>query len=182
MIEYQLVRSRRKTLAIQIDKDGQVIVRAPLACSRQVIETFLKEKQGWILKKSGELKSRAQERLMEPSFSDEERRELAQKAGEVLARRTSYFAKKMGVTYGRITIRDQKTRWGSCSGRGNLNFNWRLILMPENVLDYVVVHELAHRREMNHSSRFYQVVESVIPEYRESMEWLRKNGSRYIKR
>ena len=82
----------------------------------------------------------------------------------------------MQVTYGRITIRDQKSRWGSCSGKGNLNFNWRLILAPEEVLDYVVVHELAHRLEMNHSVRFWGHVERVLPDYKDRRLWLRKNG------
>lgn len=84
----------------------------------------------------------------------------------------------MGVSYGRISIREQKTRWGSCSSQGNLNFNWRLIFAPENVLDYVVVHELAHRKEMNHSKAFYAIVESVLPDYRVSRKWLRDNGDR----
>ena len=83
----------------------------------------------------------------------------------------------MGVTYGRISIREQKTRWGSCSSAGNLNFNWRLIFAPESVLDYVVVHELAHRKEMNHSRTFYDIVESILPDYRISRRWLRDHGS-----
>ena len=82
----------------------------------------------------------------------------------------------MGVSYGRIAIREQKTRWGSCSSKGTLNFNWRLILAPEEVLDYVVVHELAHRREMNHSKAFYAIVESVLPDYRQARRWLREHG------
>lgn len=90
--------------------------------------------------------------------------------------RTAFFHKITGGNYTSITIRDQKTRWGSCSSNGNLNFNWRLIFAPENVIDYVVVHELAHRKQMNHSPAFYAVVESVLPDYREPQEWLRKNG------
>lgn len=82
----------------------------------------------------------------------------------------------MGVTYGRITIREQKTRWGSCSSKGNLNFNWRLIFAPEYVLDYVVVHELAHRKEMNHSKAFYAVIESVLPDYQTAKKWLKDHG------
>jgi predicted metal-dependent hydrolase len=82
----------------------------------------------------------------------------------------------MGVTYGRISIREQKTRWGSCSSAGNLNYNWRLIFAPEEIVDYIVVHELAHRLEMNHSKAFYYIVESVLPDYRKAQKWLRENG------
>ena len=82
----------------------------------------------------------------------------------------------MGVTYGRITIRAAKTRWGSCSGAGNLNFHWKLILMPDEVLDYVVVHELAHRKQMNHSPAFWAEVEKVLPDYRERRRWLKNWG------
>ena len=184
MIEYQLIRSSRKTLAIQITGDAQVIVRAPMRCSRQRIEGFIREKEGWIVRKTEEVKERQRERRTEPglSFTEEEKSRYIEEARTVFNRKVKDYAEKMGVTYGRITIREQKTRWGSCSGKGNLNFNWRLILMPEPVLDYVVVHELAHRKEMNHSSRFYMEVERVMPEYREYQAWLRKNGGRYIKR
>lgn len=102
-----------------------------------------------------------------------------QKAGETIAVRAAYFAQKMGVSYGKITIREQKTRWGSCSSKGNLNFNWKLILMPREVLDYVVVHELAHRKEMNHSRAFYQVVESIMPDYKIWQNWLREHEGQY---
>ncbi|PNV60613.1 metal-dependent hydrolase [Clostridium sp. chh4-2] len=184
MIEYQLIRSSRKTLAIQITGEGQVIVRAPMRCSRQRIEGFIREKEDWIVRKTEEVKERQRERRTEPglSFTEEEKSRYIEEARTVFNRKVKDYAEKMGVTYGRITIREQKTRWGSCSGKGNLNFNWRLILMPEPVLDYVVVHELAHRKEMNHSSRFYMEVERVMPEYREYQAWLRKNGGRYIKR
>ena len=90
--------------------------------------------------------------------------------------RTAFFHKITGGNYTSITIRDQKTRWGSCTSEGNLNFNWRLIFAPEQVLDYVVVHELAHRKEMNHSPAFYAVVASVMPEYKTYEQWLRDNG------
>ena len=97
-------------------------------------------------------------------------------AREIFTRKAAYYASVMKVTYGRISIREQKTRWGSCSSKGNLNFNWRLIFAPEEVLDYIVVHELAHRREMNHSQAFYDIVESVLPEYKKEQKWLREHG------
>ena len=88
----------------------------------------------------------------------------------------------MGVTYGKITIRNQKTRWGSCSKTGNLNFNCLLMLAPPQVLDAVVVHELAHRKEMNHSPRFYREIEKVYPEYEKWNRWLKENGAILLKR
>ena len=111
-----------------------------------------------------------------PPLSEAERARYIKIARDIFTRKTEYYARLMGVTYGRISIREQKTRWGSCSSKGNLNFNWRLILAPEEVLDYVVVHELAHRREMNHSKAFYAVVESMLPDYRRAQKWLRDNG------
>lgn len=97
-------------------------------------------------------------------------------ARDIFTKKAAYYARIMNVAYGRISIREQKTRWGSCSSKGNLNFNWRLIFAPEEVLDYVVVHELAHRREMNHSKAFYAIVESVLPDYRSPRRWLREHG------
>ena len=88
----------------------------------------------------------------------------------------------MGVTYGKVTIRSQKTRWGSCSARGNLNFNCLLMLTPPEVQDYVLVHELAHRIEMNHSPRFWKIVENVLPDYKRRKQWLRKEGTLLIER
>jgi len=90
--------------------------------------------------------------------------------------RVEYFANIMGVTYGNITIRNQKTRWGSCSSKGNLNFNCLLMLAPSEILDYVVVHELCHRKQMNHSKAFWLEVEKVLPDYKESIEWLKEEG------
>ena len=100
-------------------------------------------------------------------------------AREVLGARTGYYARKMGVTYGRISIREQKTSGGSCSSVGNLNYNWKLVLMPPGVLDYVVVHELAHRREMNHSAAFWKVVATWMPDYKKYRKWLRDNGNQF---
>lgn len=101
-------------------------------------------------------------------------------AKEIIPRRAACFAARMGVSYGRITIREQKTRWGSCSQKGNLNFNWKLVLMPPEILDYVVVHELAHRKEMNHSPRFWAVVEKELPDYRKRREELKIRGREFI--
>ena len=93
-----------------------------------------------------------------------------------------YFAPQVGVSYGRITIRNQKTRWGSCSGKGNLNFNCLLMLTPPEVIDYVVVHELCHRKEMNHSKAFWDQVERILPDYKVSEAYLKKEGGAIMAR
>lgn len=97
-------------------------------------------------------------------------------ARDVIEQRCNYYSRLMNVNYNRIAIRDQKTRWGSCSSKKNLNFNWRLIMAPAGVLDYVVVHELSHLKEMNHSKRFWREVEQVMPEYKKYNNWLKENG------
>ncbi|MDF2988876.1 MAG: putative metal-dependent hydrolase [Eubacterium sp.] len=95
----------------------------------------------------------------------------------IIEQRVGYFSKIMGVTPGKITVREQKTRWGSCSSRGNLNFNWKLIMARPEVLDYVVIHELCHMKEMNHSDRFWALVKELCPRYKEYRKWLKDNGS-----
>lgn len=170
-ITYQWIRSRRKTIAIQIDREGQVIVRTPYGITKRQVEEFLDEKKDWLLQTRQRVEKRKTEQI---PISEEVRREGIERAKRIFPERTAYFAKRMGVDYGRITIREQKTRWGSCSSKGNLNFNWRLVLLDPELLDYVVVHELAHRREMNHSVAFWKVVEAELPDYRERRRRLKE--------
>lgn len=176
-----LVRSSRKTLAVQIRADGTVIARAPLRMPKDRILCFLSEKASWIRMQQGRMQERENMRQQARIHLDAaQEKELRERAKSVLAQRTAYFARQIGVTYGRITVRDQKTRWGSCSQTGNLNFNFRLILAPLEVLDYVVVHELCHRRQMNHSTQFWQEVAQVLPDYRKRKAWLTENGWRLM--
>ena len=176
-----LVRSSRKTLAVQIRADGTVIARAPLRMPKDRILCFLSEKASWIRMQQGKMQERENMRQQARIHLDAaQEKELRERAKSVLAQRTAYFARQIGVTYGRITVRDQKTRWGSCSQTGNLNFNFRLILAPPEVLDYVVVHELCHRRQMNHSAQFWQEVAQVLPDYRKRKAWLTENGWRLM--
>ncbi|MDD7142629.1 M48 family metallopeptidase [Bariatricus sp. HCP28S3_C2] len=175
-ITYEIIKSSRKTIAVEVRQDGSVLVRAPRNCPQSRIDTFLKEKQAWVLAKVEEQKEKEADSMKIQPLSEAEQRLYRDKAREIFEQKVSYYAQMMGVSYGRIAIRDQKTRWGSCSGEGNLNFNWRLIFAPAGVLDYVVVHELAHRKEMNHSPRFWRVVEDTMPEYRKYQKWLKENG------
>lgn len=182
--EITLIRSRRKSLAIEITPELQVVVRAPAQMPVREINAFVQEKDDWIrahLQRMAE-KKRLREQCREQALSKEELQELAAQAMKLIPQKVRYYAPIIGVTYGRITIRNQRTRWGSCSGKGNLNFNCLLLLMPEEVLDYVVVHELCHRKEMNHSARFWEEVEKILPDYRQRRKWLKDNGGRIMDR
>lgn len=172
-----MIYSTRKTIAIQIMEDGRVVVRAPKRAGKCAIEKFLTEKENWIRTKQEDIRD-AYENKKSEQLSDAQKLKMKDLAKEVFAAKTAHYARIMGVTYGRITIREQKTRWGSCSSAGNLNFNWKLLLGPEEVVDYVVIHELAHRREMNHSARFYAVVAEIMPDYKVWQRWLKVNGKR----
>ncbi len=102
------------------------------------------------------------------------------KAREIISSSVSYWSSRMGVRYGRIAIREQKTRWGSCSEKGNLNFNWRLVLAPPEIRDYVVIHELSHLAHLNHSREFWNKVAEFCPEYKTRRRWLKENGHTLI--
>ena len=180
--EIKVIRSSRKTMVLEIIKDGMILVRAPYRMPESEIRRFIQEKSDWIEKHVQRIEER--QRTLPPveGLTMKDIRKLADQASVVIPKRVEYFAEKIPVTYGRITIRNQKTRWGSCSGKGNLNFNCLLMLAPPEVLDYVVVHELCHRKEMNHSERFWREVENILPDYRERKKWLKENGERLIAR
>ena len=175
---YEVIYSGRKTLAIQISAQGRVTVRAPRRTPKSTIDRFLTEKEGWVLKHLQKARESRPKPGDTPAPDAATRRHYISIARDIFTQKVAYYAEIMNVTYGRISIKEQKTRWGSCSSKGNLNFNWRLIFAPGDVLDYVVVHELAHRREMNHSKAFYAIVESVLPDYKTRQKWLRENGNR----
>ena len=169
----QLIRSNRKTICIEITKDAKILVRAPYRATNGEIQRFLEEKADWIQKNLQKMQERQANREL---LKEEEIEELADKALEVIPKKVAHFAPLVGVDYGRITIRNQKTRWGSCSSKGNLNFNCQLMLLPDEIIDYVVVHELCHRNEMNHSPAFWAEVERILPDYKERRKWLKENG------
>lgn len=177
----KIIRSNRKTLSLQVNSEG-VIVRAPLTASDADINAFISNHKEWIDKNLEKLSCRQKELAAFDPITIQDINELADKAMEVIPERVRYYAPKIGVTYGSITIRNQRTRWGSCTSNGNLNFNCLLMLAPPQVLDSVVVHELCHRKEMNHSDRFYAEVYRVYPEYDKWNKWLKENGPTLISR
>ena len=184
-IKIEIIRSSRKTLAIEIRPDMRVIVRAPYQASGNYIEQFISDRADWIvehLRKLEQKNRQCNEALPVKKLSNDEIKKLADKACTYSPGRVAHFAPLVDVTYGRITIRNQRTRWGSCSSRGNLNFNCLLMLTPPEVIDYVVVHELCHRKEMNHSWRFWDEVARVLPGYAEQEKWLKTHGNEIMKR
>ena len=176
-IRVQVIRSGRKSLGLEVRPDGTVLARIPARLSDRELKAFIEKQQEWILKKVNQVKKRADARtkIQVPSVDALSDAEI-QKIKDKIADRVKYYCAVMQVTVGRITIRNQKTRWGSCSQAGNLNFNCRLMKMPPEVLDYVVVHELCHRKQMNHSRAFWEEVEKVLPDYRVTRQWLKQNG------
>ena len=180
-IQYQVIRSGRKTLSLELSPKG-LLVRAPYAVTQAQIEDFIRSNENWIESHRAKLQKAMEAQNGAEKLTLEELRALADRAAAVIPPRVAYYAEKIGVTYGRITIRNQKTRWGSCSAKGNLNFNCLLMMTPPDVIDYVIVHELCHRLEMNHSPRFWKYVASIMPDYKDKQKWLRENGQVLIDR
>ncbi len=178
---YKIIRSRRKTLGLEVNSEG-VTVRAPLRISEAEIEKFVKQHAGWIEKNLKKIEERKRALADIEPLAAEDIKELAERAIKVIPERVEHYAKMLGVTYGRITIRNQRSKWGSCSSKGNLNFNCLLMLTPPEVIDSVVVHELCHRKEMNHSERFYAEVLRVFPDYYRWNKWLKENGGAIMAR
>ncbi len=213
----KLVRAKRRTIAIIIEKDGSLTVRAPKRAAQHDIEQFIHEKADWILRtrekllaipetprkqfmdgekflfvgREYELKLVAPQR---PSlkFEDEFRlgvtsqsraalfftRWYKEQALLVISTRVQHYAALHGFQPKQVKISSATTRWGSCTSSGNLNFTWRLVMAPLEVIDYVVIHELAHLRVHNHSAKFWKLVESIEPQFKERRKWLRLNGEK----
>lgn len=168
-LRYEVKYSSRKTLALCV-KEGQLIVRAPIGVPCETIEKAISSHMPWIEK---QMDRQAAKRELMSGISDAKIAELKKQAKNVLKTKTEYFSRIMNLKYGRITITSAKTRFGSCSSKGNISYSYRLMLYPEEAIDYVVVHELAHLREMNHSKRFYAIIESVLPDYKSRKKLLK---------
>jgi predicted metal-dependent hydrolase len=211
----KLVRASRRTIALIVERDGSLTVRAPKRATLRDIEQFIHEKAGWILRTRERLQAIPQRpgrkyidgetflflgneyplKLVSPQrpalkFKDQftlgktsQNRAQAlftrwykEQALQLFSERVAYYASLHGFHPKQVRISSARTRWGSCTSTGNLNFTWRLVMAPLEVIDYVVVHELAHLRVHNHSPKFWKLVESIDPHYKTRRKWLRLNG------
>lgn len=222
-ISYEVVRSRRRTADIVIERDGRVLVRAPKTIPPERIEDIVEAKRYWIYKTLAEWRDLNATRVLREYRNGEgflylgrsyrlsliadqdeplllkggrfclrwdlvERGEVkAAKAAfreyfiargrERMTDRVQYYAPKIGVTPRRIDVRELGHRWASCSPRGNLAFHWKCMMAPPTIIDYIVVHELCHFHQRDHTEAFWNEVDKVLPFYQERKDWLKKNGA-----
>ena len=171
MTPYEVIRSRRRTVSLEIRPDLTVLVRAPLRMTGVEVDSFVRRHEGWLTKHLAQMETRRQNH---PEPTAEEAQALIAKAKAVLPGKVTYYAAKMGVSPAGITITGAKTRFGSCSPKNRICFSWRLMTYPDEAIDYVVVHELAHIRHKDHSPAFHAFVASVLPDHVQRRKLLRQ--------
>ncbi len=193
MISYiHHIHPRSKSIKISIEPSGEVVVTTPRFTPKWSINAALKKSNRWIQRQLAKINQQQKYNQTSDTInifgkthlkttlnlnSDRTINQfLKSTATRYILPRTKQLAKKMKIKFNHITLRQQKTRWGSCSNQGNLNFNWRLVHYPTKIIDYVIIHELAHRRHMNHSTLFWDLVKKYDPEYLKHRGWLKRNG------
>ena len=177
MDETVVVRRSRRAgrWTLRVPWGGPPVLTVPARLPAREVERIVAAHREWIAREQAKHVPRL--RLDPAAVSESEARSATRELAAMVAEEE---AQALGVAFARIQVRDQRTRWGSCSSRGTLSFNWRLALAPHAVLDYVVVHELCHLREPNHSPRFWRLVESRRPGWREQRAWLREHGAELL--
>ncbi len=181
MFDPIITKVKSKSIRIRITPDGKAEIRVPLRTSQRVIEEILRENRAQIekmIQQHEARKQQAQEHFgVLPVFDENRLAEYTEQTRRLLNSRLDGFARQIGVTYCRVSVKKAVSRWGSCSSKGNLNFNCLLAAVPPEVADYIMVHELCHRKQMNHSPAFWAEVERILPDYRQSEQWLKQYGS-----
>ena len=160
---YKIEYWRKKKIQLSV-KGGELRVYAPYGTNDDVIEAVVQKHKRWI---KNHLEYARKKDEIENALTDDEILKLKREARRYIIPRVEYYSNLLNIKHGRITITSAKTRFGSCSSRGNLSFSYRIMLYDKDLVDYVIVHEVAHLLELNHSERFYKIVESVLPDYRE---------------
>ena len=174
-IRVSVIRSARKSLGLEVRDANTVLARIPTRVSDRELKAFVENHRSWILEKTEVMAEREENRKSTPAPPPELLSKTDRKKNQLKnGKRVRHYCETMGVTVGYVTVKNQKTRWGSCSAKGNVNFNYQLAFLPDELLDYVVIHELAHRRHMNHSRAFWAEVEKYCPDYLERREQLKE--------
>jgi predicted metal-dependent hydrolase len=177
MYKIKLIKSFRRTISISIEQDGSLTVRAPRGIANHHIDDFLKEKSSWIEKHISKAKEKDEKaRALTSKIDSKKILYYKKKIRKILEERTQYFASKYNLRFQKIRLSSARKRWGSCSSSNSLNFNWRIIFAPKEVLDYLVIHELAHTRHKNHQKQFWNLVEEMDPLYKQNRKWLKNNS------
>lgn len=170
----KIIRAKRRSIGLRITKDAELIIRAPKWVPVYEIERLVAKKSNWIIKKQELLRSRL--KVPKIILTEDEKNAYKSKALIYFNDRVKHYANCCGLVYKSVKVNEAKTRWGSCGGNDSLNFTWRLILAPYRVIDYVVVHELMHIKQKNHSRKFWAEVKNLIPDYKKDEQWLKDNG------
>lgn len=176
----KIKKSKRKSIGIEIKPDLTVLVRAPFFLSDNTIKKLVAQKANWIENKIKQIKEK--ETLNLPIFSKKEIEILREKTRVLITPKAEYYAKILGVSFNKLSVKKQRSVWGSCSAKKNINLNLLLSLCPEEVVNYIVVHELCHLKQLNHSKFFWAEVEKILPDYKSARLWLKHNGNALIKR
>ena len=174
-VTYTLKKSRRaRRLRLAVYCDGTIVVTTPFNLKETTVEKFIREKSDWLFTKLAFFKQFKGKALTR--YSEQDYFEYKEKAYDLAVERIKYFNRTYKLHYNKINIKNQKTRWGSCSKKGNLNFNYKIALLPQRVADYIIVHELCHLQEFNHSQKFWTLVSKVMPDYLDVRNDLKKSG------
>lgn len=179
-LNVKIIKSKRKSIGVEIKPDLTILVRAPYSVNDATIKKLLAEKSPWIEKKIKEISNNNKNSL--PEFTDKELEVLREQTRAIITPKAEYFAKILNVSFNKLFVKKQRSVWGSCSSKKNINFNLLLCLCPENVIDYIVVHELCHLKQLNHSKQFWAEVEKIFPKHKEAKNWLKTEGNKLIKR
>lgn len=168
-----IIRSRRRSISLEVKADASLVIRVPRNVPNEYIQALIVQKQAWIKRKQQQAMEREKLRVELGTIDVEE---CKQRASAIIPQRVELYSQQTGIKYNKIRISNARRRWGSCSAKGNLNFSWRLALAPLEVIDYVVVHELAHIIHKNHSKKFWKLVAAIYPNYKLCRKWLRDKG------
>ena len=170
---YKIIYSKRKTLCIEISRDGKLIIRSPRTISKEKIQGFVNQKKAWINLKLQQKKNHI---LKAKKFLEKNNSDISkQSAYKIISPEVKRLSSTFNFKYATIKVTNAKTRWGSCSHKNNLNFTEKIALLPKEIMQYIIIHELAHTEEKNHGKKFWKIIKNIIPDYKIKIKWLKEH-------